>query len=156
MNKANNFQIAKIQPQGAAQLLFDFSPISAGVAYKSVAFKKACIWVNLVCRNFNILTFSTVVVIPLTYHNHRVNGDFTIVQNFLLTKNSNPFLFPQGFICCQNSVWSVISTSQSQFPKPPEKMQLNFLIIQVMLCMGFQKLHHAEAAVRRYSTKQLF
>ena len=29
MKKANNFQIAKIQPEGAAWLLLDFLPISA-------------------------------------------------------------------------------------------------------------------------------
>ena len=79
MNKVHNFQIAKIQPQGVAWLLLDFLPISAaGVAYKVMLLRKACIWVNLVCESFNILTFSTVVVIPLTCHNHRVNGDFTI------------------------------------------------------------------------------
>ena len=44
MKNVNNFQMAKIQPQGVAYHLLDFFPISAGVAYKSVAYiyKKAC------------------------------------------------------------------------------------------------------------------
>ena len=33
MKKANNFQIAKVQPQAVAELLLEFLKISAGVAY---------------------------------------------------------------------------------------------------------------------------
>ena len=42
MKNVNNFQIAKVQPQGVAQYLLDFLPISAdkSVAFKSVAYKK--------------------------------------------------------------------------------------------------------------------
>ena len=36
MKKANNLQIAKVQPQGVAYLLLD----QPSVAYKSVAYKK--------------------------------------------------------------------------------------------------------------------
>ena len=40
LKKANNFQIAKVQPQSVAELLLNFLPISAWfVAYKSVAYK---------------------------------------------------------------------------------------------------------------------
>ena len=43
MKKANSFQIAKVQPQGVAQLLLNFCQFQPGVAYKSVAYKKkAC------------------------------------------------------------------------------------------------------------------
>ena len=41
MRKANNFQIAKVQPLGVAWVLLDFLPILAGVAYKSFAYKKS-------------------------------------------------------------------------------------------------------------------
>ena len=42
MKNVNNFQIAKVQPQGVAQHLLDFLPISAdkSVAFKNVAYKK--------------------------------------------------------------------------------------------------------------------
>ena len=40
MKKANNFQIAKAQPQGVAKLLLDFLPILVGLTYKSVSYKK--------------------------------------------------------------------------------------------------------------------
>ena len=40
MKKANNFQIAKVQPQGVASLLLDFCQFQPGVAYKSVAYLK--------------------------------------------------------------------------------------------------------------------
>ena len=43
MKKANNFQIAKAQPQGVAKLLLDFLPILVGLAYKSVSYKKRSI-----------------------------------------------------------------------------------------------------------------
>ena len=37
LKKANNFQIAKVQPQGVAQFFCQFQP---GVAYKSAAYTK--------------------------------------------------------------------------------------------------------------------
>ena len=43
MKNVNNFQLVKIQLQGLAKHLLHFLPISAFVAYKSVAYKKACI-----------------------------------------------------------------------------------------------------------------
>ena len=44
MKNVNNFEIAKVQPQGVAwQLLEVFCQFQTGVAYKSVAYKKACI-----------------------------------------------------------------------------------------------------------------
>ena len=42
MKIANNFQIAKVQPQSVAQLLLNFGQFQPGVAYESVAYKKAC------------------------------------------------------------------------------------------------------------------
>ena len=42
MKKANNFQIAKVQPQGVVWLLLDFYLFQPGVIYKSVSYKKAC------------------------------------------------------------------------------------------------------------------
>ena len=41
MKRAKNFQIAKVQPQGVAYLFLDFCQFRAGVAYKSVAYKKS-------------------------------------------------------------------------------------------------------------------
>ena len=42
MKKANNFQIAKVQPQGVVQLLLDFfCQFQPAVAYKSVPYKKS-------------------------------------------------------------------------------------------------------------------
>ena len=40
MNKVNNFQMEKVQPQGVAQLLLDFLPISVWRCYKSVAYRQ--------------------------------------------------------------------------------------------------------------------
>ena len=40
MKKANNFQIAKVQPQSVASLLLTFWQFQPGVAYKSVVYKK--------------------------------------------------------------------------------------------------------------------
>ena len=39
MKKENNFQIAKVQPQGVANFLLFFCQFKPGVAYKSVAYK---------------------------------------------------------------------------------------------------------------------
>ena len=43
MKNVNKFQIAKVQPQGVAQHLLDFLPISVWRCYKNVAFKIKCI-----------------------------------------------------------------------------------------------------------------
>ena len=42
MKKANNFQIAKVQPQSAniCLIFYQFQP---GITYKGVAYKKSCI-----------------------------------------------------------------------------------------------------------------
>ena len=50
MKKANDFQTAKVQPQGIASFLLDFLPIQAGVAYESVAYKNACIAASSICK----------------------------------------------------------------------------------------------------------
>ena len=42
VKKANNFLIAKVQPQGVASFGLVFSKFHLGVAGKSVAYKKAC------------------------------------------------------------------------------------------------------------------
>ena len=43
MKKANNFQKPKVHPQSVAYLLLDsFCQFQPGVAYKSVAYRKAC------------------------------------------------------------------------------------------------------------------
>ena len=42
MKKENHFQIAKVKPQGVAQILLDFCHFQPDVAYKSVAYKKVC------------------------------------------------------------------------------------------------------------------
>ena len=39
MKQANNFQIAKVQFQGVAQLLLNFCQFETGISYKSVAYK---------------------------------------------------------------------------------------------------------------------
>ena len=44
MKKVNNFQKANVQPRGAAEFLLNFLQFQPGVAYKSVAYKKACIF----------------------------------------------------------------------------------------------------------------
>ena len=41
IRKANNYQIAKVQPQGVAQRLLIFRQFQPGVAYKSVAYIKS-------------------------------------------------------------------------------------------------------------------
>ena len=43
MKNVNNFQIVKVQPQDNASHLLDFCQFLPGIAYKSVAHKKACI-----------------------------------------------------------------------------------------------------------------
>ena len=43
MKEPNNFQRAKVQPQLVTFLLLDFFQFQPGIAYKSVADKKACI-----------------------------------------------------------------------------------------------------------------
>ena len=43
MKKVNNFQKAKVQPQGLCSFRLIFCEFQPGVAYKSVAYKKACI-----------------------------------------------------------------------------------------------------------------
>ena len=48
MKRANNFQIAKNQPQGVASRLLKFLPIQPGAAYKCVAYKKVCILIEAV------------------------------------------------------------------------------------------------------------
>ena len=54
MKNANNFQIPKVQPQGVAQNLLNFfCQFQSGVAYKSVAYKKACM-----CSNVSIFGFA--------------------------------------------------------------------------------------------------
>ena len=40
MKNVNNFQIAKVQPQGVAQHCLIFFQFQPGVLYKSVAYKK--------------------------------------------------------------------------------------------------------------------
>ena len=42
MKKTNSFQIAKVQPENITWLLVVFWQFQPGVAYKSVAYKKAC------------------------------------------------------------------------------------------------------------------
>ena len=44
MKEANNFQRANIQAQGVAQ--FQLANLQPGVAYKSVAYKNACVFVG--------------------------------------------------------------------------------------------------------------
>ena len=44
MRKENNFQIAKVQPQGVAKFLLDFFQFQPGLAYKSVAYKKKSVY----------------------------------------------------------------------------------------------------------------
>ena len=41
IKKANNFQIAKVQPQGVAYLCLIFCQFKPGVAYRSVAYKNS-------------------------------------------------------------------------------------------------------------------
>ena len=44
MKKANNFQIAKVQPRVLPSFYLTFCQFPPGVAYKSVAHKKACVF----------------------------------------------------------------------------------------------------------------
>ena len=43
MKNVNNFQTAKVQPQGVASHLLVFCQFQLGIAYKSVPYKKECI-----------------------------------------------------------------------------------------------------------------
>ena len=40
MKYVNNFQIAKVQPQGVVSICLVFYQVQPGVAYKSVSYKK--------------------------------------------------------------------------------------------------------------------
>ena len=68
-----------------------------------------------------------VVTITLTSHIYRINGDFTIVYNFLLTKNHNLF-FPLEVLYVINvkrmsrQSFAILS----QFPKRHEKNRSTF------------------------------
>ena len=56
MRNANNFQIPKVQPQVVAyNLLNFFSQFQPGVAYKGVAYKKACMCSNVCIFGFAFL-----------------------------------------------------------------------------------------------------
>ena len=54
MKKANNFQIAKAQPQGRVLLSISliFCRFQPDVAYKSLAYKKACNSLSIRCNVF--------------------------------------------------------------------------------------------------------
>ena len=58
---------------------------------------------NLICGNFNISAFSKVVSIPLTCHNDCISGDFTIAENFLLTKKLQSYFLSMRFYMSQMS-----------------------------------------------------
>ena len=57
MADENNFQVAKLQPQGVAWHLLNFCQFQPGVAYESVVYiKKACIANNSMYRSYFVVT----------------------------------------------------------------------------------------------------
>ena len=55
MKNVNNFQIAKVQPQGVAMNFLDFFQFQPGIAYESVLGKKSLYLLSL--KYFGILIF---------------------------------------------------------------------------------------------------
>ena len=55
MKEANNFQIAKVQPQGLPWLLLEFfCQFQPGVAYKSVAYEKKRVYFSRIPIRLNV------------------------------------------------------------------------------------------------------
>ena len=53
MKNVNNFQIAKVQPQGGVSICLIFCQFFAGVVYKSVACKKKSVDRKMMAASFN-------------------------------------------------------------------------------------------------------
>ena len=88
MKNANNFQIPKVQPQGVAQNLLNFfCQFQPGVGYKSVAYKKECICLNVCSFGFAFLALKiqemSVLKKDLIKGEFLYGYDFNVCRAFL-------------------------------------------------------------------------
>ena len=60
--KANNFQVAKVQPQGIAQVLLNFLPISTWRCFLKCFYKKACIYASCFINENHCLKKCHVII----------------------------------------------------------------------------------------------